>query len=559
MLKKILLLFLLSCVFLFVPVLLCSEELVNIKIIKKDTLIGLSKKLLEDPSRWTEIAKANNLKKPYRIFPGDELVIPARLLKPEPYPSTVTFVSGEAMFRIKGQSVWKKLSVYEKLTDGAMIRTAGPGSAVDLTYLDGSVVQIRPDTSVSIAASGKRGETITERRFVVETGRVISRIKKALGAESRFQIDTPSAVAGVKGTEFRTSVDADKTTRTEVIDGVVDLKSIKNTTVINKGEGALARAGEPTTTAVRLLAAPLPTHPSPIYKSIPFDLMFNKVEGAVSNRIVIARDSEFRYPLSDSFIKSGEPVSVAGLKDGLYYVRTSSIDSHGLEGVESAAFELKIRVNPLPPFTQSPAEKAEVRSRDRLVDFVWLKVADAAAYHIQIAEDKTFAKVIQENDGIKTAEYRSAPLDYKTYYFRICSKASDGYEAAWSDALSFTVVPPPPAPPLEKPSVSDKEIQIRWQKVQRATQYHFQMSRDNSFKTLLVDSRVESPSVNIVKPQDPGMYYVRTSSVDQKGFEGDFSGPQIFEVKPPAAEEKKFPYEILTIMGGIGLILLLAL
>ncbi|MBN2655142.1 MAG: FecR domain-containing protein [Nitrospirae bacterium] len=559
MLKKIPLLFLLSCIILFIPLLLCSEELVDVKIIKSDTLIGLSKKLLEDPSRWPEIAKVNNLKKPYRIFPGDKLIMPSRLLRPEPYPSTVTFVSGEAMVRAKGESDWRKLSVYEKLTEGSVIRTAGSGSSAELTYSDGTIVYIRPDTTVGIAASGKRGETITERRLIVETGRIITKIKKALGTESRFEIHTPSAVAGVKGTEFRTSVDDQKTTRSEVFEGVVQLSAMNKNTLLSQGEGALVNKGEPPLNAVKLLSSPKPVSLQSIFKSIPFDISFEKIEGADKYFAVIASDMEFKFPLHQAVIKPNEKLNVSGLKDGLYYMRSSSIDAQGLEGMESAPYEVKIRVNPVPPFTQSPADKAEIRSRQKTVEFSWLKVSDAVSYHLQIAEDREFTEVVNDISGIKQPEYMTKPLDYKTYYFRLCSAAQDGYEAAWSDTQSFTVVPPPPAPPVDKPDDTGKEIQIRWQKVQRASQYHFQMAKDSSFKNVLVDKRVVMPSVALEKPTEPGTYFVRTSSIDHKDFEGDFSQPQSFEIKPPAQEKKGMPYELITIIGGALLILLLAL
>ena len=54
-----------------------------------------------------------------------------------------------------------------------------------------------------------------------------------------------------------------------------------------------------------------------------------------------------------------------------------------------------------------------------------------------------------------------------------------------------------------------------------------------------------------------GSPYVRTSSVDSKNYEGEFSGPQSFEIK------RRLPYEVFGVGIGvfvtIGLILLLGL
>lgn len=560
MLRKITVLFaLFSCCVVYPLSSSFSEELAEITIVRRDTLIGISKKLLEDPSKWREVARINNLSKPYRIFPNNIILVSARLLKLQPDPSKVTFVAGEVVFQNEHGIHWKKLLLNDIVEQGAVIKTGGSASTAELTFSDGTVVYIRPDTIVGIAASGKRGETITDRRLTVKTGRIITRIRKALGIDSGFKVHTPSAVAGVKGTEFRTSVDAAGSMRSEVLDGVVELDAMNKKTLVSKGEGALVKKGEPPAAAVKLLPAPEPASLNAIYKTLPLELSFKQVEEASSYRITLAKDRDFRYPVSETLIKPNEVFSIATLEDGIYYMRSSSIDSRGLEGSESVVSEINLRVNPVPPFTQSPADQAEIRSRQRTVSLAWLKVSDAVSYHFQLAEDREFNRILNDLKGIRQTNYTTSPLEYRTYYFRICSTASDGYEAAWSDVQSFTIVPPPPAPPLEKPDDAGEKVQIRWQKMQRAAQYRFQMAKESGFSNILIDKMITTPSITISKPAEPGIYYVRTSSIDHKDFEGDFSQPQSFEIKPPVKEEEKTPYELITIIGGAILILLLAL
>jgi hypothetical protein len=94
---------------------------------------------------------------------------------------------------------------------------------------------------------------------------------------------------------------------------------------------------------------------------------------------------------------------------------------------------------------ESPVDNAEYTVKSPL--FRWLRVNDAVRYHVQIAEDKEFRKIVEAGADIRDVEYKAGGLDYKTYYFRISSIAKDNYQGDWSDVLSFTIVPSSPVPP----------------------------------------------------------------------------------------------------------------
>ena len=137
---------------------------------------------------------------------------------------------------------------------------------------------------------------------------------------------------------------------------------------------------------------------------------------------------------------------IIGIDDGTYYLQTRSIDDIGLEGLSSTPKEVKVRVNPLPPFIQSPDDGAEYR--EKTVPLTWLEVKQAVKYHVQVAEDPAFAKIVEDVPDMSGTSHQTGNLDYKTYYFHVRSIAADGYQGVWSDTLHFTIVPPPPSPPL---------------------------------------------------------------------------------------------------------------
>ena len=249
-------------------------------------------------------------------------------------------------------------------------------------------------------------------------------------------------------------------------------------------------------------------------------------------------DRDNKDILQEKVIRTGETMEISGLRDGAYYLFTQSIDGVGLEGPTSEPFVLKLRVNPLPPFIQLPRNDTEFRERS--VGVRWLKVEDAASYDVQVAEDPEFAILKEEKRGVREEFYKTGELGYRTYYFRVRSVAADGYDGDWSPVGRFVVIPPPPSPALEEPETGEKTIQLRWCPLAGIQNFHFQMATDREFGEILIDQRIDQASLLIPRPK-PGSYYVRTSSIDSKGYEGEFSKPQSFEIKPPSAPHLEKP------------------
>ena len=91
--------------------------------------------------------------------------------------------------------------------------------------------------------------------------------------------------------------------------------------------------------------------------------------------------------------------------------------------------------------------------------------------------------------------------------------------------------------------------------------YRCQVARDEGFGNPILEQVVERPEVALSKPTDPGIYYVRTSTIDPTGYEGGFSPPQTFEIIKPKPVEPKPDHTGTYILGAsfVGLIGLLFL
>jgi hypothetical protein len=341
------------------------------------------------------------------------------------------------------------------------------------------------------------------------------------------------------------AVDETHRTFTEVIERSVTVDAADKSVDLAQGEGTVVKKGEAPLPPQKLLPPPSPVNLLPIYNAAPA-IAFTRIDRARAYRVAVAKDPQGKHLLREMLIKPEEMCRISGLAEGAYYLLAQSIDALGLEGAPSAAYPFAIRLNPLPPMTQSPREGAKIKGNG--VSFTWLAVSDAVRYHVQIAEDREFSKVVLDKTDMPDTAFKAGGLEYQSYYFRIASIAQDAYQGAWSDPLPFTLTPQPPTPSVDQPAVSKDEISLRSRSVGEGFTYHFHIARDNRFQEFMVDEKVDRPEITVKKPKDAGVYFVRTAAIDREGDAGEFSPPQSFEIK------ERFPYEWLG--GGIGALIL---
>ena len=206
----ILLLFL----FLLLPLAVHADDDNSIEFIVKngDNLYKICEKILENPEDWRWVAMVNQISNPHRIFPGQKLIIPTRLLRGIPIDGLVTFIKGVVSIKLTGAEEWQKLHLNDKITQGNWIRTSDQGT-IEISFQNHFSVLLRPNTIIEITAAREKSAIYLMYKLFLDIGKAISKIKQSTGQETRFEIKTPSAVAAARGTEFRAAVDSDVTTR----------------------------------------------------------------------------------------------------------------------------------------------------------------------------------------------------------------------------------------------------------------------------------------------------------------------------------------------------------
>ena len=274
------------------------------------------------------------------IFPGQKLDIPLRFLKSKPASGKVISAEGDATL---GGNAMQPGTTF---TDGAKIKTGANSSAV-IELGDGSRVKILPGSLAEIVTNrdyamrdaSKSGSTNWFSGLMrLSEGALEALASKTAKRAKELQVETPTSLVGVRGTEFRVAFDdpLGKAARTEVIEGLVraDNPAQKSGANLPKGTGAVVDPGEKEVKVVVLLPAPdLTGIPSDVLKpqgSWPMPAL----AGARAYLVQVASDEQFDKIVRN--LKVDTPFADLGsLPNGNWFARVRGIDAVGLEGFNS--------------------------------------------------------------------------------------------------------------------------------------------------------------------------------------------------------------------------------
>ena len=115
---------------------------------------------------------------------------------------TITEVSGTVEILKRGESAWRSVVPKMKVGSGDQINAGVDGRAV-LTF-ENSVTEIKPVTLFTVGRAIE-GDQEYQTEMFLQLGKVISTVDKNSGKRNKFTITTPTAVAGVRGTQQEVS------------------------------------------------------------------------------------------------------------------------------------------------------------------------------------------------------------------------------------------------------------------------------------------------------------------------------------------------------------------
>ncbi len=302
-----------------------------------DNLIKFTRTMLINPGAWPEVARFNQLKDPDVLSIGQTLNIPLRFLKSK--PSTAKVISAEGDVTLGGSAIQPGAA----LGDGSKLKTGANSSAV-IELGDGSRIKILPNSLAEVVTnrdyamrdSSKSGSTnwfsglmrLTEGALEALASKTAKRAKE-------LQVETPTSLVGVRGTEFRVAFDdpLGKAARTEVIEGKVraDNPAQQSGADLPMGTGAVVKPTEKEVKVVILLPAPDLSNISAEVLKPQGNWPMPTLAGASAYHVQVASDEQFDKIVRDLKVDTAS-ADLGSLPNGNWFARVRGIDGVGLEG-----------------------------------------------------------------------------------------------------------------------------------------------------------------------------------------------------------------------------------
>jgi len=165
--------------------------------------------------------------------------------------AVVTMLDGSARVYAKGSPAGTPLKKNDHVHKGQEVRV-GERSRLELRFSDGTVMRFSERTTVKMDDLAYDSKTQNKKvRVDMERGKLWASVRKLVTSDSKVEVKTVNAVAGVRGTVYRVNVEDDNSALVKVYDGSVYVDGVQ------KGEPKEAPAGG--------FTAPVPVPgPSPV-------------------------------------------------------------------------------------------------------------------------------------------------------------------------------------------------------------------------------------------------------------------------------------------------------
>ncbi len=524
-----------------------AQDMVIHQVQPGDTLIGMSEQLLESPLQWPVVARLNAVTNPRRLQPGKLLRIPVALLKGQARQATVLYVRGQVLRALQATSggasadgPGRPVNIGDQLDEGEVL-SVGPDSYASLRLHDGSQVHVQAGTQMAldklrkVSESGRSSTSLGLRR-----GRVDTQVTPQRGG-SRFDVRTPLAVAGVRGTRFGVTVDADGALAlSDVVEGQVAVQSLGRRSAlapVSAGQGVVVRRSSGVPVVRPLLPAADVSALPALWHRMPRTAAWPSVAGARAYRVQIAEDESLTRVLLSQEVDS-PAVVVDDLPEGEHVLSIRAIDPDGLVGRE-AVRRVRVKTQPVPPLAQSPGPDQVLPAGP--VALSCTEVPGAVAYRWQWQRgDRAWPEPgapapqgVQEHMAAGPCAWTLDATEPGRYRWRVATqrRLTDGTvdEGPFGDEARFVTVvrPQAPVPVIEV----GEQIRVHWQGAP-GTRFDIELSPDPAFTREVQTRSVSTPEVQWPMPSWCSPYYVRLRSVSPEGIASAFSPPRLLHGDP---------------------------
>ncbi len=131
-------------------------------------------------------------------------------------------LSGRVEILRRGAPAAEPAALGARLSPGDRL-VVGEGSGAEVRLDDGSLLQVGAGSTLEVGELDVHADTSRHVSFRLLVGRVVARVVKLIQRNSRFEIETPTGVAGVRGTAFLVEADPQRRSLVAVFSGAVQV------------------------------------------------------------------------------------------------------------------------------------------------------------------------------------------------------------------------------------------------------------------------------------------------------------------------------------------------
>jgi len=449
-----------------------------------ELLDTLARELLGPAHSGAQLLSYNQLASHTVLAPGDTLRIPVAWLKQQPEPAKAIAVTGSVHLITASDGRQRPLTENSHIRVGDEILSRSGSATIALA--DGSTVRVNPNSRLifnKLTQYGKAG--MVDTRLRLDHGGISTQVQPLERGGARFEVETPSAVAAVRGTAFSLQAHPG-TTDLQVTEGVVAFGPAGRTRNIPAGYSASVDSRRPG--IVDIFQLPPPPKPNPLppqLQTLPAELSWID-NGAPQHRIDIFEVDSGRWIRSDAI--RGSQYTLNYLDNGRYAINVASLNTRGIAGMP-ATVAVDIDLTARPATLVSPAANADIN--DDLPAFRWDYRGNNEVGRVEIAESEDFSNLVASSEWAPdNSALPSRPLNPGQYYWRVVTEAG-GNSVATSAPRPFVVNGTLPPVHILSINYIDSQVRIFWEKADTADGYLLQLSEGPEFRNIVKEATVQ--------------------------------------------------------------------
>ncbi|WP_028579782.1 FecR domain-containing protein [Desulfogranum japonicum] len=514
------------------------EQLIPIYVHAGTNLIHMARDYCYSKNSWKIIARINKLKPPYLIKKDTSLQIPLSLLIAEPLQAQITHKVGTVSIQHK-QIQGNSLNAYHLKAGDALI--TGDDGYAHLLFPNNRSARVDANSRVTLNYLIRLTDGSVKIDYAVEKGAVTNTVTKRLKNNDSHRTRTPTAITGIRGTEYRLKT-SETDSSIETLSGLVAVQAGNSSILLPDGQGTKISKGKRPDPPKPLPPPPAIGQYDAVQKTLPVRLPAPRSDESKFYTLRLSSDLEGARTLAKINAPPGSTFVIPDLADGHYNILLTGTDNEGFESIPSGPYPLQLRTIPVAPVISTP--ETHMTTWESQVTVQWLEDKTVAQYHCQLAKNSKFTDIIEEKNCTGT-KYQSPVLDIGNYYFQVQAIADDGFRTFYSSPIHWTIAK---KPEIEQATFeSSSVITLNWPSMGDDCRYDIQIAEDSQFKQLLIEQKALSThSYNISTPLLPGKYMIRVRG-NFKGTSTPWTPPQQLTIEQPPPGWQEMLMGIVTI------------